>query len=299
MDQCNNEFKPQDQQSKASSPKDERPPSSGSEVPYLKIVYVFAGHRRRADVREHLENLAQSAAFTLDMHEFDLMRDPKHDVLRDEMWSNLKDFIRKLQPFCVIATPQCSTYSRARHFYKVSPGPRPIRSRQYPLGFPWLSQSNRQKAEEGTLLAVRAWELYFLAHEIGATFLGEFPEDLGATNTGVFQCEFGAQTPKPTRFITDLMGFEGPIHSGSPQCNKNWKYQGPLPAQCPHPGSHELSRPAAPAGPSASDGVVESSTKKAKRTEGYMRKWLDSNQMLLGKNRQMQPCSQVLSFGTC
>ena len=125
------------------------------------------------------------------------------------------------------------------------------------------------EGEEGTLLAVRAWELYFLAHEIGATFLGEFPEGLGATNTGVFQCEFGAQTPKPTRFITDLMGFEGPIHSGSPQCNKNWKYQGPLPAQCPHPGSHELSRPAAPAGPSASDGVVESSTKKAKRIEGY------------------------------
>ena len=159
MDQCNNEFKPQDQQSKASSSRVERPPSSGSEVPCLKIVYVFAGHRRRADVREHLENLAQSAGFTLDMHEFDLMRDPKRDVLQDEMWSNLKDFTRKLQPFCVIATPPCSTYSRARHFYEVSPGPRPIRSRQYPLGFPWLSQSNRRKAEEGTLLADRAWEL--------------------------------------------------------------------------------------------------------------------------------------------
>ena len=63
--------------------------------------------------------------------------------------------------------------------------PRPIRSRQHPLGFPWLSQSSRRKAEEGTVLAERAWELYFLAHEIGATFLGEFPEDLGATNTGV------------------------------------------------------------------------------------------------------------------
>ena len=55
----------------------------------------------------------------------------------------------------------------------------------------------------------------------------------------IFQCEFGAQTPKPTRFVTDLMGFEGPIHSGIPQFNKNWKYQGPLPAQCPHPGSHD------------------------------------------------------------
>ena len=169
--------------------------------------------------------LYPKVSFTLDMHEFDLMRDPNHDVLQDEMWSGLKDFIRRLQPFSVIATPPCSTYSRARHFYKVSPGPRPIRSRQHPLGFPWLSQSNRRKAEEGRLLADRAWDLYFLAHEMGATFLGEFPEDLGATNTGVpasfwqmqqfqemlafrdsktfaiFQCEFGAQTPKPTRLL--------------------------------------------------------------------------------------------------
>ena len=175
MEQGNKEFQPQDQRSKASSSKAEKPFSTGSEVPCLKVVYVFAGHRRRADVREHLESLALSSGFTLDMHEFDLMRDPKHDVLQDEMWSSLKDFIRKLQPFCVIATPPCSTYSRARHFYKVSPGPRPIRSRQYPLDYPWLSQSNRQKAVEGTLLAVRAWELYFLAHEIGATYLGEFP----------------------------------------------------------------------------------------------------------------------------
>ena len=229
----------------------------------MKVVYVFAGHRRRADVREHLETLSRSNGFTLQMYEFDLMRDPKHDLLQEEMWLDLKKFIRKLQPFCIVATPPCSTYSRARQFYKVSPGPRPIRSRQYPRGFPWLSQANKQKAEEGTLLAERAWELYFLAHEIGSTYLGEFPEDLGATSTGVpasfwqmqqfqevlafkdsqtfaiFQCEYGAQTPKPTRFITDLIGFEGPLHLGSPQFSKGWKYLGPLPTQCPHPGSHD------------------------------------------------------------
>ncbi len=157
----------------------------GSEVPCLKIVYVFAGHRRRADVREHLEQFAKSWGFTLEMHEFDLMRDPKHDVLQDEMWLELKSFIRQLKPFCVIATPPCSTYSRARQFYKVSPGPRPIRNRQFPLGFPWLSPSDKQKADEGTHLAARAWELFFLALDIGATYLGELPEDLGATSTGV------------------------------------------------------------------------------------------------------------------
>ena len=237
--------------------------SSDPGVKCLKVVYVFAGHRRRADVHEHLSQLAHTLGFKLEMHEFDLMRDPKHDVLHEETWTNLKVMIRELKPFCVIATPPCSTYSRARQFYKVSPGPRPIRSRQFPNGFPWLSQANKQKADEGTTLAERAWDLYFLAHEIGATFLGEFPEDLGLTSTGVpasfwqmqqfqevlsfrdcktfsvFQCEFGAATPKPTRFVTDLEGFEGPLHWGAPQFDKNWKYVGPLPPHCPHPGQHD------------------------------------------------------------
>ena len=135
--------------------------SSDSGGKCLKVVYVFAGHRRRADVHEHLSQLAHTLGFRLEMHEFDLMRDPKHDVLQEEMWKNLKVMIQELKPFCVIATPPCSTYSRARQFYKVSPGPRPIRSRQFPKGFPWLSQANKQKADEG--LAERAWDLYFLA----------------------------------------------------------------------------------------------------------------------------------------
>ena len=156
------EFKPQDEQIKAPSSNAEKPTSNVSEVPCLKIVYVCAGHRRRADVPEHLERLALASGFTLDMHE-----------LQDEMWANPKEF-RNLKPFCVIATPPCSSYSRARHFYKVSPGPRPIRRRDYPLGLPWLSQSDKRKADEGTLLATRAWELYFLAHDIGALILENF-----------------------------------------------------------------------------------------------------------------------------
>eukprot|EP00434_Breviolum_minutum_P010462 symbB.v1.2.009227.t1/scaffold582.1/size184522/13 len=68
---------------------------------------------------------------------------------------------------------------------RPSKTPRPIRSRQFPLGFPWLTTSNRQKAEEGTALACKMWELFDIAREIGSHFLGEFPEDLGATSTGV------------------------------------------------------------------------------------------------------------------
>ena len=67
--------------------------------------------------------------------------------------------------------PPCSTYSRARHLYKRFPGPRPIRSRQHPGGFPWLPNGKRVKAQQGTALATKAWELCDLAGEVGARYL--------------------------------------------------------------------------------------------------------------------------------
>ena len=100
--------------------------------PHLTVVYIFAGHRRRADVREQLESLAKQHGFELDMHEVDLVRGSDQDVLNEVFWAHLVRKIRDLKPFCIIATPPCSTYSRARHLYKRFPGPRPIRSQQYP-----------------------------------------------------------------------------------------------------------------------------------------------------------------------
>lgn len=200
------------------------------------MVYVFAGHRRRADVREHLQHFADTHGFALRMFEFDILMDEKHDVLDDEFWTELVRFVKGLRPFAMLVTPPCSTYSRARHFYKQSPGPRPIRSRQFPLGFPWLKAKDRRKAEQGTLLAEKAWDLIELAGDIQSYFLAEFPEDLGQTSTGVpasfwqmqhfqdvlthhgvssfaiFQCEFGAATPKPTRFVTSLRNFFGSMY---------------------------------------------------------------------------------------
>ena len=55
----------------------------------------------------------------------------------------------------------------------------------------------------------------------------------------LFQCEFGASSPKPTRLITDLQNFEGPYHEGIPTFTADWRYLGRLPKSCPHPGQHE------------------------------------------------------------
>ena len=130
----------------ADSGKSSRPFSPPQlKVAQLRVVYVFAGHRRRADVREHLESLAEQFSFELVMHEVDLVRGSDQDVLQEEYWKSLIQQIRDLRPFCIIATPPCSTFSRARHLYKRHPGPRPIRSRQFPEGFPWLTDAKREQ----------------------------------------------------------------------------------------------------------------------------------------------------------
>jgi hypothetical protein len=68
------------------------------------VVCIFAAHRRRADVREHLEKLAQKHCFELVLHEVDLVRGEDQDVLDEVFWSNLISFIKSFRPFCIIAT---------------------------------------------------------------------------------------------------------------------------------------------------------------------------------------------------
>ena len=55
----------------------------------------------------------------------------------------------------------------------------------------------------------------------------------------LFQCEFGGNSSKPTRLIKNLQNFEGPYHEGISTFIADWRYLGPLPKSCPHPGQHE------------------------------------------------------------
>ena len=69
-------------------------------------------------------------------------------------------------------------------------GPRPVRDRQWPLGFPWLQARLKEKAEGGTTLAFfSAAVLEAAQHTRGAVSpaagLLEHPEDFGATQAGV------------------------------------------------------------------------------------------------------------------
>jgi hypothetical protein len=114
-------------------------------------------------------------------------------------------------------------------------------------------------ANLGNVLADFSFESLRLQLLTGGMFVKEQPEDLGALKTGpwtgqrpasmwqfqqhfdllkdesvrsiaIFQSDFGAQYPKPTRLLLNLPVLsEGVFHEGLPSFDENGFYQGPLP----------------------------------------------------------------------
>ena len=145
-----------------------------------------------------------------------------------------------------------------------------MRSRQYPLGFPWLSGRSLQRASAGTALALFALRIIhavIFAQAQGHCTCGllEHPEDLGATSKGVpasiwqlkearrcdrpdtdffccalFQCIFDAPYAKPTRLLTDMDSLLEWAWLGWPAFDTNDAYKGPLPGRCGHVHSQKL-----------------------------------------------------------
>ena len=124
----------------------------------------------------HLEAEKRSAVLCMD--EWDILRNKDHDLTREDTWTSVKDkLLQGVYDFVVVATP-CNTFSRARH-NRAHPGPKPIRSRDYPRGFPWLKKADQEKVDQANLLVLRSLEACQLAHQAGAIFLIEHPEQLG------------------------------------------------------------------------------------------------------------------------
>ena len=82
------------------------------------------------------------------------------------MWEDIRQLIREAD--ALLMAPPCNAFSRARNHHVDGGGPRPIRMQDYPYGFPWLSQSDRQGAEAANVLVLRSFELAKLAitHEV-------------------------------------------------------------------------------------------------------------------------------------
>ena len=227
------------------------------------MLYIFAGAARRADVGDWLNQMASAQEFTLHITEVDLLRSggaAHNNVLDEQFWASLKQRMRSAEWSVLVITPPCNTFSRAR--YANRNGPRPLRSKGWPWGFPWLEGHNLEACQLGNKFVIMTYEAADLAFELDMGFLIEHPEDLGSTPAGdlpgsiwamtetfelakrtgattasFYQCPFEAETSKPTRFLTTLPLTDPPelkLARGWPRFSAHGAYLGPLPRRCGH-----------------------------------------------------------------
>ena len=187
----------------------------------------------------------------------DIERSESDDLSRDQLWEEIFAEIKDGKYDVLIMSPPCGTWSRVRFQWQLHPGPRPQRNKSWPWGFPWLSSAQRKKVDLANYFVSQTIRAAHLASEVGAFFLIEHPEDLGtvngespasiwqldemrdlqiatnATTWAIFQCGFGADTSKPTRFLSSIPGIKARF-SKWPAFDEQGKYVGPLPARCTH-----------------------------------------------------------------
>ena len=118
--------------------------------PEFRLLYIFAGARRRADIGDWVSKLAGHYNITVVLVEIDICRDEADNLLDKERLEAIRADIAKGLYDAAFITPPCSTFSRATWANKM--GPRPVRSAQWPQGFPWLSGEAKAVAHAGNEL---------------------------------------------------------------------------------------------------------------------------------------------------
>ena len=197
----------------------------------------------------------------LNLEEVDFEREPFHDLSKTEVWDDIFARAHQCDWDLVILSPPSNTFSRARHNRQLSSGPKPLRTKEWPFGFPWGSKTDQILVQQANFFVNLCIELAHVMSEVNKFWLFDHPEDLGRTFTGdwpasvwqwpdmqdliaqtqattwvLHQCLFGAASSKPTRFASTLPGTL-PFPCVFPQFDQQGHYVGPL-KQCPHP-SHE------------------------------------------------------------
>ena len=229
----------------------------------IEVLYLFSGAARSSDFSFFLNSYSHYLQVPIALHEVDILRQPQaHDLSDQQVWNRIFSDIQQGRYLFVIMAPPCSTFSRARH---EPPGPKPLRTSAWPRGFPWLTKSERNEVTLANMLIDRVLQAATEQVRQGQFFVIEHPEQLGVSQgmvpasvwdwpemralvneaqAGTFalhQCQFGAATCKPTRFVTNAQNYilwPG-LHWGWHQLGPHSEYVGPLPPPCPK-GSHDI-----------------------------------------------------------
>ena len=234
----------------------------------VQCVYFFSGEARKGDIGCWLKEICRAHGFILQIQEFDLLREPSHDLSSGAVQNQWIKDLCKFQ--FVICTPPCSGHSRI--VWANSFGPHPVRSAQFPTGFPWLSNSDRIKADYNEGLVNFMWSVFDRVEELrlsqAIVAFGEHPEDLGRVkgagpgsvpasiwrserfaklrakgwwSGALRQCDHGAPTPKPTRCVGSDDSFTVLAPDSWPVFDPAGFYVGPV-VQCSHDHTESLLR---------------------------------------------------------
>ena len=219
-----------------SNPVENNPPDSVGFT--LRVLYLFAGEERKTSVASYLRALTEKKGWRLEIEEVDIRRSPQQDLSVTDFQDRIIARVSSGEFHAVICTPPCSTWTRVR--MANLRGPPPLRSREYPWGFPWVSNRHKHQLELGNELvrfAIRVWAAAANRHtaQDGTQIFvfGEHPEDLGAVireedrlllipssiwqlpevrslistssslqTVAINQCCWGAPWRKPTRLVS-------------------------------------------------------------------------------------------------
>eukprot|EP00438_Fugacium_kawagutii_P021415 Skav230573 [mRNA] locus=scaffold971:152920:156087:- [translate_table: standard] len=213
--------------------------------------------------------MAEAKGWQVQVWEVDIRRDDTHDLTDVGFQEIVLKHLSKGKFHVVLCTPPCSTWSRVRAANLR--GPPPLRSKDYPWGFPWLSKRLARDADLGSTLvkfSLQVWGILKLCPQswdgLPVFMFGEHPEDLGLVvreedglhfqpasiwqlpqlralvddvdyplmTVAINQCCWGAGWRKPTRLLTSSEEVASWGPQGWPVFDKMGRYEGPLQRDC-------------------------------------------------------------------
>ena len=214
----------------------------------LRVMYLFAGRKRVGDLGDWLDRKAGSDKLLLD--QVDIIRGKQCDLAKGKLRSRLLERVRAGKVDLLVASPPCSTFSRAR--MSGRPGPPALRSAAWLRGFPRLRGKAAKKVKEANLFILFTVEILQAQSAAGGWWFLEHPEDLGKRPSGVpgsiwrwpelsalaehsgvetgalLQSDWGVPYAKPTRFMFNLPRLREIVCLGWPCFAPDGAYLGPL-----------------------------------------------------------------------
>ena len=191
------------------------------------VMHLFGGERRKEDVHDFVERLAEEAGIKVLMTTVDLATDHRWDLANEETQHEIMSMMSGYVDLLLLGPP-CSTVSRARHI-RNHVGVRPVRFRNCFWGRHDLNRYERARVQEANILYKHSMALCDRISSYGGSYIWEHPEDPGhdpypsifATpefkalleRTGgheypFHQCALGGSTQKPTTLAGNVLGLE-------------------------------------------------------------------------------------------